>query len=1420
MKKLIKRVLALCLCIVMVVGLVPVLPDVMPTVTADAATAVMYTGYTHLTTVKTQGSASAMQGMDTDGTYLYCAKVNTDTHTEAYVARVHKDTGSITWLSNSATGTTKFTQLAHANDIAYCDVNGIKTLFFATGSAGKGAYSLVRMVLSGTTLTEVAHYDMKINGSSSAMAGCKVVSVDDTNITLILKMGNYIYTAEIPITGSSSAIEMTTLCKLDFSAVNFGGTIKDISHFVNQGFGYKDNKIFVPMSANYDGSTINNESTIVCFDIDGVSGTIRNDPNMSVWVSSSTYLDLFETESCCISPVDGKLYFNTNGRKTPTDGNHDGIFVLNDFVYSAAMGDSATPQNYRFETLNNKLTSVTDGGAVYNSALQHLGTVSGNTLTGAQFSLDKPVILKHNEPWILEWKSANWNSNSLFLSTYDRSGFAGNYYLYRRKGSGLIALGYQGNSTYNNYGVMLSDHGIDDSVDHVYRLENRINADGTNMVYLIVDGVTLGAMNNYYDGGTAQGTTSNWVSGKDFAFSYVGTPQHYVSTDLTYLQVYSRGYINSTDEPNNYRWETTSGALSTVEKIGMTSNAVTALTGSVSGTAYSDYHAELVKPIVLLHNRPWVVEWESSSWSGGCLLLSSGDTSRKYHAPYVYRSGSIVSIGYSDGINHYNYGIRLADYGIDPAAGHTYRMTNKIAADGTNMVYLSIDGKELGAMNGYFLGSASQGSTSNWISGKDFSFANIGTYQHRVNQPISYMQVWENGIATEDVADTYRWETADTSFNSVTANGFTANKPYKLNGSISGGVSTETYFRLAKPVVLLHNRPWSVRWQSDGTWEGTTNGAFLFSASINRNELNAPYLYRRKASDIIAFGFRNSSNQHENYGLRLSDYGIDGSISHTYQLVNRIASNGSNMVYLYVDDVEIGAMNNQFLGTTAQGVTSNWISGKDLVFNYMGTPQFNISNVSLSYVEVNEGAVRTGKVVFKDWDGTVISSRVYNIGDAVAVPANPTRPANNQYTYYFAGWDKPVVNCNGDAVYTATYTTTLKNYTVTFKDYDGTVLSSAIYHYGDAVTVPANPTRPADGVYTYTFSGWTPAVTNCQGNRTYTAVYTAKATPTISPSYATVSFEGQIQLNIYYTVSNLDVPLTEMGLLTWSSAQTNGTIENAYSVVPGAVTDGTSYMVHTNGIPAKNLANTVYFKVYAKLEDGTYVYSKLINYSPKSYAERQITSSTDPYIRSLCVALLNYGAAAQTYFNYQPYALMNSGLTAEQKSWVNSYHESMVDPLVAVNSTKTTNFTSTGGFTQFYPSVSFEGAFAVNYYMVPSNAVTAAPVLYYWYAEDYNRVGVLTTANASGSVTMQYSAETGMYYADVQGIAAKELDQTMYVSVVYHGSTRYCSGVIAYSVGRYLESIAANQNSNAQELAASAAVYGYYAKRYFANLGQ
>ena len=129
-------------------------------------------------------------------------------------------------------------------------------------------------------------------------------------------------------------------------------------------------------------------------------------------------------------------------------------------------------------------------------------------------------------------------------------------------------------------------------------------------------------------------------------------------------------------------------------------------------------------------------------------------------------------------------------------------------------------------------------------------------------------------------------------------------------------------------------------------------------------------------------------------------------------------------------------------------------------------------------------------VTFVDENDVVITTEEYHYGDTVKVPENPTKAADNTYTYTFTGWDKAVAEtCTGSATYKATFASEYINYTVKFVN-EGKVISEKTYHYGDTVEVPANPTRAADETYTYTFTGWDKAVAEtCTGSVIYTATY-------------------------------------------------------------------------------------------------------------------------------------------------------------------------------------------------------------------------------------------------------------------------------------------------------------------------------------------
>ena len=319
--------------------------------------------------------------------------------------------------------------------------------------------------------------------------------------------------------------------------------------------------------------------------------------------------------------------------------------------------------------------------------------------------------------------------------------------------------------------------------------------------------------------------------------------------------------------------------------------------------------------------------------------------------------------------------------------------------------------------------------------------------------------------------------------------------------------------------------------------------------------------------------------------------------------------------------------------------------------------------------------------------------------------------------------------------------------------------------------------------------------------------------PTISLKYPTLTFEDEILLNVYFTADALQ-DVTEMGLITFSKNVPDYNVDNAEAVISGYGTNaaGTMYFATSKGIPAQCLGDTVWFAVYAQLSNGSYAYSKLVSYSPSSYAYAQLSSGSAK-LKSLMVAMLNYGAAAQSCFSYKADQLINSDLTEAQKTLISSYNSSMMNAVVNASSSKVGIFTNTGGFSRKYPTVSFEEAFSINYYFTPSATPSAGVKLYYWTQEDYNAATMLTPANASGVIYMTNNG--GVYHAKVEGIAAKDLDRTIYVAAGYvSGSTSYCTGVLAYSIGAYCVA-QANTAGSSQALAQATAVYGYYAKNMF-----
>jgi hypothetical protein len=166
------------------------------------------------------------------------------------------------------------------------------------------------------------------------------------------------------------------------------------------------------------------------------------------------------------------------------------------------------------------------------------------------------------------------------------------------------------------------------------------------------------------------------------------------------------------------------------------------------------------------------------------------------------------------------------------------------------------------------------------------------------------------------------------------------------------------------------------------------------------------------------------------------------------------------------------------------------------------------------------------------------------------------------------------------------------------------------------------------------------------------------------------------------------------------------------------------------------------------------------------------------------------------------------------KLQVVAYSADLLNGPVSADSSKAGAMVKTEvGFGSRNATVSFEGAFAINYYFAPNSYVDSHIIFYYWTADDYAAASMLSPANATGKMTMQVNSD-GTYWAQISGIAAKQLDDTFYVAAVYTSDleTR-CTGVIAYSLSKYCMNNA--NHPLMAEFAKATAVYGHHAKQYF-----
>lgn len=154
-----------------------------------------------------------------------------------------------------------------------------------------------------------------------------------------------------------------------------------------------------------------------------------------------------------------------------------------------------------------------------------------------------------------------------------------------------------------------------------------------------------------------------------------------------------------------------------------------------------------------------------------------------------------------------------------------------------------------------------------------------------------------------------------------------------------------------------------------------------------------------------------------------------------------------------------------------------------------GDGKLNILDANYIRLLINDkiDSFPTCIVKFVDYDDRLISIQKVLSGESATAPDEPQRPG-----YIFDGWIGNYLNVNSSITIVAKYRVAPSSHTITFVNYDNSVISEQVVPRGGKAVLPATPQREG-----YFFTGWSGAFDNVLSDNIVTATFTPNTSPNI-----------------------------------------------------------------------------------------------------------------------------------------------------------------------------------------------------------------------------------------------------------------------------------------------------------------------------------
>jgi len=244
--------------------------------------------------------------------------------------------------------------------------------------------------------------------------------------------------------------------------------------------------------------------------------------------------------------------------------------------------------------------------------------------------------------------------------------------------------------------------------------------------------------------------------------------------------------------------------------------------------------------------------------------------------------------------------------------------------------------------------------------------------------------------------------------------------------------------------------------------------------------------------------------------------------------------------------------------------------------------------------------------------------------------------------------------------------------------------------------------------------------------------------------YRSISLKGNIAIN-YYMLLSEEVLADETAYIQFTLA--DGEVITV-PVGEGVETEryGDTFYVFTCAVSAKEMSDSVtcqfFYNGGSTSEDV---------YDVKAYADYMLTTSTDEELKALVSAMLNYGAASQIHFEYN---------TDGNDLTLPDYSNVVI-----------------GG----YNTVAGQGTDLAKFHSA-SLLLKSETTLRFFFAVDASVESFTVTHNDQPLTVKQRG---GLYYVDVAGISAKDLDEN--VTIVIHDGTDTAN--VSYNPMSYCQSV-------------------------------